>query len=171
MTNESGIILSIPQLRLCVDTLGGKRWDDLPLLDNGEPAEQRIMNAFIQLIQAGYFLPEADGFAPTERFADMILSISDADRVYQLWKGNRVVAFFYEKEDGFVTVCPDAGNPDHCRINRYTSMGAEEVKEQFPEAEKLLLKPVPVSGGKIGQSDIENLALFFGETNDTEEAQ
>ena len=57
MTSESGSIFSIPELRLCMNLAGYEQWDDLPLVDTNEPAEQRIMNAFLHLIQLQRFLP------------------------------------------------------------------------------------------------------------------
>lgn len=172
MKNESGIILSIPQLRLCADTLTGKRWDDLPLLDTGEPLEQRLLNAFLKLIQAGYFLPEADGFAPTDEFAEIIACVSLPEKAFRLWEGERIAAFLYEKAGLLAVIAPDAGNPEHCRVTCYTGMTPEEaVKEQFPEHEKLRLMQVQEADRQRDQSKPEKLALFFGATKKTEEAQ
>ena len=170
MTSESGMILSIPQLRLCADTLGGKPWDDLPLLDTGEPVEQRLMNAFMKLTQSGYFLPEADGFKPTDEFAEVILHITHAKQVFRVWEDDRILAFFYEKDGSLVTICPDGGNPDHCRITCYPGQSPQQGLAQFPEPEKLRLEEVPPQR-EMGQYDLEKLALFFAETKTTEEDQ
>lgn len=174
MTPESSLILSIPQIRLCMNVLGCGQWDDLPLLDTGEPAEQRLLNAFLHLIRTERFLPVEGGYEMEPALRRQMLRIAEADRVYHLYGKERILAFLYEKDGDLTVISPDPGNREHCKVSSFTGAAREDVLawSSGPAArpEDLQLRPARDSEAHMGRYDISKLDLFLGIDTGTEDA-
>ena len=103
-TPELSMILSIPELRLSLNMLEYTHWHDLPLIDTDESVEQRLMNAFLHLVQTGHLMNAEGGYRMAPGFEQLMTNIGQADNVYHLCKEQRIVAFFYEKDGKTVPV-------------------------------------------------------------------
>lgn len=163
MKNESGIILSIPQLRICLNLFDCPGWDDLPLADTGETPEQRLMNAFLGLIQAGWFVSTPDGYEPKADFRSLIVHIGQAECVYQLHDGIRVWAMLYEKAGSVAAIVPDRGNWESCRVLPDVGATAREAAQILAEGRQdLVLRRQDAAAKKPGEYEITELEFFFG---------
>lgn len=174
MTAESNLILSIPEFRLSLNVLGYSQWDDLPVVATAEPAEQRMMNAFLRLIQGGYFLPTEGGYRPEPEFERQILSVGQAEQVWHLYHKDQIMAFLYGKGSNIAAVSPDWGNPEYCRIWLFCDAAPEDLTEWFAgqtdSKEQLWLCPAEPNAQR-GIYDTHKLSLFYGNHIKTEETE
>ncbi len=174
MEIERSMILSIPELRLGLNVLGCTQWDDLPLLDTGDAVEQRMLNAFLQLIQKGCFCPQGDKYVPDRDFSQMIRGIGRAERVHYLYAGEYVVAFLYEKGQIISVVSPDWGKREQCRISVFVDVPLAEIQMQFSvlagETIQTNLKEYSKPQADNGTYNLHELSFFMGDYLDWEEA-
>lgn len=170
MTPESVTILSIPELRLCMNVLGFEAWDDLPLVATGEPAGQRLLNAFLHLIQQARFLPVEGGYEMEPSFRQQLCTLGEADRSHRLYEGQELLAFLYEKGDEAAVLTPDPGHPEHCKLHSFSGASTDRLLEWAGELarqpERLRLCPNEAAPGTY---EIENSAFFLGTDADTED--
>lgn len=115
MVNQ-GMIFSIVQLRLCLNVLHSGRWNDLPLLESPVPVEQRLMNAMLELISQGRFVPEGDVYRMEENLETMLWKVLTCERVRTIRSGDQIVLLSYETGAEAVTLTPDMGHPGYCVI-------------------------------------------------------
>ena len=163
MKNESGIILSIPQLRICLNLFDCPGWDDLPLADTGESTEQRLMNAFLDMIRAGWFVNTPDGYEPVPELRSLIVHVGQAEKVYQLYDERCIWAFLYEKAGAVAAIVPDLGNWEYCKILPDVGATAQEAAKTLAEdGRELSLRRWDAALKKPGEYEIEQLGLFFG---------
>lgn len=175
MTPESSIILSIPELRLCMNVLGCGQWDDLPLMETAEPAEQRLMNAFLHLIQTDRFLPVEGGYQMEPAFEQLMRCIGQADSVCRLYQKGRILAFLYQKDSSVAAVSPDWGSRERCIISIFPGTAPAEVQAWFSEPANPGEEPELRQAGRPdmagGRYDAEELAFFLGAPAKMEEAK
>ena len=173
MKPESTMILSIPEIRLCLSVLGCDYWGDLPMIDTCEPVEQRLMNAFLHLIQTGRFLPVEDKYQFEPGFCQQMLCIGLPERTWQLYEQGKVLAFLYERDHCITSISPDWGMQEGCRVSSFINAKPEDVLSWFSSLEEHpevleLCQMEKLSAD--GQYDREKLAYFLGMAAKTEEA-
>lgn len=159
--SESGIVLSIPQLRLSMNLLDCPQWDDLPLIATEEPPEQRLMNAFLGMVHSGWLHPTPDGYVFDPDFRDLMVQIGHAARRYYLYDGDQLLAVLYEHHGSAAAVTPDWGNRDHCKILPFPN-AADAARILAGERDGLVLQQQNDSGASSGQYNMEQFGFFFG---------
>lgn len=160
--SESGVVLSITQLRLSLNLLDCIQWDDLPLIATEEPLEQRIMNAFLGLIQAGWLCSTPNGYDFDPDFRDLMLQLGQAEHRYRLYDGNQILALLYEHHGSVVAVTPDWGNRDHCKVLHIATAPAAAAQILAEGRDGLILQLQDDVDAASGQSNVEQLGFFFG---------
>ncbi len=174
MEVEISYILSVPQLRLCLDVLGCDEWDDLPMIDTQEPVEQRLMNAFLSMIQAGLFLPGEAGYQMEPVLAKKLQDIGQADKVWYLLAGGQILALLYSKDSHLAAVYPDEGKPEYCIVAFYEQTSVEalsaEIAAMFDGSDGAQLLEADALP-RDRESLMEKMALFYGVTPEKEEAK
>lgn len=173
MNSEQSIILSIPQIRLCMTVLGMDVWDDLPLIKTEEPTEQRLMNAFLDLIGMGRMIPEQDKFRMEPLLQNQLELVGSAQRVYHLYDGDRILAFLYENDSIIVMLSPDWGNPGYCRISNFHDTSPWQVRDEYAASldfdVNTELREAEMK--EAGQYNAEKLAFFLGIPQKPEELE
>ena len=170
MMSESGSIFSIPELRLCMHLSGHSEWDDLPLVDTNEPAEQRIINAFLHLIQLQRFLPGVQGYEMESQVEEMAHIIGDAEEIAHLCLENQIATFLYRKKDRIVAVVPDLGHVDHCKVHCFDGVTMEEAAHLSGMwEESMLLHPGKRLAVSTDQNDLSRLAFYLTDSIRMEE--
>ena len=161
--SESGVVLSIPQLRLCMNLLDCPQWDDLPLIATEEPPEQRIMNAFLGMVQAEWLCSTPDGYDFEPDFRDLMLQIGRAERRYRLFNGDQILALLYECHGSVVAVMPDWGNRDHCKVLPHIAAVADDAARILAEERNgLVLRQQNDTDAMSEQHNMEQFGFFFG---------
>lgn len=172
ITTEQSMLLTIPEIRLSLKLLGYEKWNDLPLIETDESVEQRIMNAFLKLIQSGYFEEYDGGYRMTEDFRKKMIWIGQADQVYHLWDEERIAVFVYEKEGEILLISPDFGKRDGCKITNLGACLPENIINEISDFENrrdyLELKRAEADKEEIGA---EKLIYFLGAAKVMEEAE
>lgn len=164
MNFETSMILSIPQIRLCMRVLGLDLWDDLPLLLTEEPPEQRIMNGFLELITMGLMIPDEGKYRMDSVLREQMERIGGAQKTYQLSDAHRIQAFLYETDSSLVLLSPDWGKPGYCRISSFSGISPEQICEEYASSRacSLTMQLQDTTNQEPGQYDMEKLACFFG---------
>lgn len=171
-TPELSMILSIPQLRLSLNMLGYTHWHDLPLIDTDESVEQRLMNAFLHLVQTGHLINAEGGYRMAPGFEQLMTNIGQADNVYHLCEEQRILAFFYEKDGKTVVLSPDRGHWEHCRLMQYRdAVPADIAAVMAEEMQPLQLLRAETTGNDPDGYDLEKLAFFLAVSAESEEAE
>lgn len=161
--SESGVILSIPQLRLCMKLLDCPQWNDLPLIATEEPPEQRIMNAFLGVVQAGWLCSTPEGYAFESDFRDLMLRIGRAERRYLLFDGDQILSLLYECHGSVVAVMPDWGNRDHCKVLPCIADVVDDAARILaPERNGLILQQQNDTDAISERHSMEQFGFFFG---------
>lgn len=155
MGSDPSLVLTVAQLRLCLNVLEPGRWDDLPMVDAGGPAEQQLMNAFLELVQAGRFLPEEDGFSMDPGLEAMLEKLLHPVAVYRVLEGQRISELVYQDGQGAVSLTPASGLPGCC-VLAATDPPVEQIWRLEPEEHRQM------------PMDLETLALFFQGKIETE---
>lgn len=170
-TPELSMILSIPELRLCLNTLG-YTWNDLPLIDTEEPVEQRLMNAFLHLIQTERLISAEDGYRMEPEFEQLMVNVGQADHVFHLYQEEQILAFFYEKDGQTVVISPDWGNREHCRLMQYRDAAPADIAAAMAdETQPLQLLRAEATGNDPDGYDLEKLAFFLAVNAKAEETE
>ena len=170
MTSESGSIFSIPELRLCMNLAGYEQWDDLPLVDTNEPAEQRIMNAFLHLIQLQRFLPGVQGYEMESNLEEMAKIVGGAEEIAHGCIGEHIAAFLYRKKERIVVIEPDLGHPEHCRVRCFEGVSLEEAAGQSALwTDGMHLQPGRRLASSTDVNDLRRLAFFLTNSMKMEE--
>ena len=174
MTPEETLILSTSELHLGLNLVGCSGWDDLPVLQTEESLEQKMMNAFLHLVETGQCISGGSGYLLRPEFRQLMLHIGQADRVYQVFEEERVRGFIYEKDGRYAVISPDWGNPQGCRLSIFGDAAAEDLISwlaESPEQEKELVLRQSEQSAEPGQYDLEKLAYFLGAGDRTEDSE
>ena len=175
MTPEATLILSTSELRLGLNLVGCSGWDDLPVIQTEESIEQKMMNAFLHLVETGQCISGGSGYLLLPEFRQQMLHIGQADRAYQVFEEERIRGFIYEKNGQHAVISPDWGNPQGCRLSNFGEAAAEDIVSwlaRSPEqAKELVLRQAEKSPGEQGQYDMEKLAYFLGAGDRTEDSE
>lgn len=168
-------ILNTSELRLSLNLLGYHQWDDIPLIQTDESIEQRVMNAFVHLVECGRLVPGDGGYRFEPEFRQVLQLIGRADRVYHVCVQDRIWAFIYETNECLAVIAPDWGNPARCRISTFSDTAVESMTEWLArspeEAHELTLRQTDPSAGVIGTYDAEKLAYFLGARDRMEDSE
>lgn len=165
VNSELSMILSIAEIRLCLNVLGYEQWNDLPLIETEESVEQRLMNAFLRLIQTNYLLPVTGGYKLNPALRQRILCIGQAECVYRLYEKEHILAFLYKKDCNIVGISPVLGQREFCKIWLSNDTSPADILTFFSNhvenAENLVIKEKEKTNIEKSLYDIEELTLFF----------
>ena len=157
---QPGMIISIPQLRICMRILDSQ-WDDIPTLQTDEPLEQRLVNAFLGLVGDGRLRPTGEGYEFDPEFLEKLRPVAKADTVWTIQEQDKILAFLYEDRDHMTILSPAPGHRDRCRLSVVYGTDPEQLlreataRSRMPETVRLCPK------GPADRHDMDKMALFF----------
>lgn len=95
-------IFSSVELNLCARILGHSDWYQIPIEDNGETLEKRMLEGFLSLYEKKLLYVENNSYFPTELLDSLLLPLLEPDEVIR--KPDLESEILYFKKQGKLTV-------------------------------------------------------------------
>ena len=118
-------ILSSVELNLCAGVLGYSDWYQIPIGDNGEPLEKRMLEGFLSLFEKKLLYVEDNAFIPTELMGSLVLPLIDPDEIIR--ESDLENGTLYFRKQGKPTVGLEKLQTEHGYYRLYMITGKTEL--------------------------------------------
>lgn len=180
-------ILSTLEVKICMQILGVEEWNYFPISLEEENLDQRIMEAFLRLVEMGFLESCDGGYRKTEQMEQIFAQAVHPDFTMQILKkesmpmvvsGNRkkmVVLETLSVQDGKVRVYHNGQEEMWKYLSEFSGKQKEEALEDLPVAARIEKADVVINLEKgrknrllyIWQTDTGEKYLKNGEEKET----
>lgn len=180
-------ILSTLEVKICMQILGVEEWNYFPISLEEENLDQRIMEAFLRLVEMGFLESCDDGYRKTEQMEQIFTQAVHPDFTMQILKkesmpmvvsGNRkkmVVLETLSVQDGKVRVYHNGQEEMWKYLSEFSGRQKGEALEDLPVAARIEKADVVINLEKgrknrllyIWQTDTGEKYLKNGEEKET----
>ena len=180
-------ILSTLEVKICMQILGVEEWNYFPISLEEENLDQRIMEAFLRLVEMGFLESCDGGYRKTEQMERIFAQAVHPDFTMQILKkesmpmvvsGNRkkmVVLETLSVQDGKVRVYHNGQEEMWKYLSEFSGKQKEEALENLPVASRIEKADVVINLEKgrknhllyIWQTDTGEKYLKNGEEKET----
>lgn len=180
-------ILSTLEVKICMQILGVEEWNYFPISLEEENLDQRIMEAFLRLVEMGFLESCDGGYRKTEQMKQIFAQAVHPDFTMQILKkesmpmvvsGNRkkmVVLETLSVQDGKVRVYHNGQEEMWKYLSEFSGKQKEEALEDLPVAARIEKADVVINLEKgrknrllyIWQTDTGEKYLKNGEEKET----
>ena len=180
-------ILSTLEVKICMQILGVEEWNYFPISLEEENLDQRIMEAFLRLVEMGFLESCDGGYRKTEQMGQIFAQAVHPDFTMQILKkesmpmvvsGNRkkmVVLETLSVQDGKVRVYHNGQEEMWKYLSEFSGKQKEEALEDLPVAARIEKADVVINLEKgrknrllyIWQTDTGEKYLKNGEEKET----
>lgn len=180
-------ILSTLEVKICMQILGVEEWNYFPISLEEENLDQRIMEAFLRLVEMGFLESCDGGYRKTEQMERIFVQAVHPDFTMQILKkesmpmvvsGNRkkmVVLETLSVQDGKVRVYHNGQEEMWKYLSEFSGKQKEEALEDLPVAARIEKADVVINLEKgrknrllyIWQTDTGEKYLKNGEEKET----
>lgn len=180
-------ILSTLEVKICMQILGVEEWNYFPISLEKENLDQRIMEAFLRLVEMGFLESCDGGYRKTEQMKQIFAQAVHPDFTMQILKkesmpmvvsGNRkkmVVLETLSVQDGKVRVYHNGQEEMWKYLSEFSGKQKEEALEDLPVAARIEKADVVINLEKgrknrllyIWQTDTGEKYLKNGEEKET----
>jgi hypothetical protein len=180
-------ILSTLEVKICMQILGVEEWNYFPIALEEENLDQRILEAFLRLVEMGFLESCDDGYRKTEQMERIFAQAVHPDFTMQILKkesmpmvvsGNRkkmVVLETLSVQDGKVRVYHNGQEEMWKYLSEFSGKQKEEALEDLPVAARIEKADVVINLEKgrknrllyIWQTDTGEKYLKNGEEKET----
>lgn len=120
-------IFSSVELNLCARILGHSDWYQIPIEDNGETLEKRMLEGFLNLYEKKLLYVEDNSYFPTELLHSLLLPLLEPDEVIR--KPDLESETLYFKKQGKLTVGFEKIQAERDYYRLYMVTGKTEMTE------------------------------------------
>lgn len=120
-------IFSSVELNLCARILGYSDWYQIPVEDNGETLEKRMLEGFLNLYEKNLLYVEDNSYFPTELLYTLLLPLLEPDEVIR--KPDLESETLYFKKQGKLTVGFEKIQAERDNYRLYMVTGKTEMTE------------------------------------------
>lgn len=120
-------IFSSVELNLCARILGYSDWYQIPIEDNGETLEKRMLEGFLNLYEKKLLYVEDNSYFPTELLLSLLLPLLEPDEVIR--KSDLESETLYFKKQGKLTVGFEKIQAERDYYRLYMVTGKTEMAE------------------------------------------
>ena len=113
------------ELNLCARMLGYSDWYQIPIEDNGETLEKRMLEGFLSLYEKNLLYVEDNSYFSTELLDSLLLPLLEPDEVIR--KSDLEHEILYFKKHGKLTVCFEKIQTERDYYRLYMVSGKAEM--------------------------------------------